>query len=187
MPARRAAPVRRPTWQRSSRPSSMASPTNTSACTFSAAVSRLACASTLPIWVWPPRQSIRSISSASRSACDTQREARHSVKPAIIDELHVEPADRRRFAEHVRLQPTGRVPSRLAAHGGVEREDQPATLAGGDGRARALDLREECIDLGARRVRSRRCRGRLGRRRASVAGGRRPWSRNFAGGQFVAP
>ena len=60
--------------------------------------------------------------SASRSRRDTQREARHSRKPAVIDQLHVEPADRRRLAEHVGLQPAGRVPQRLAAHGGVERE-----------------------------------------------------------------
>ncbi len=59
----------------------MASPTNTSACTFLLWVSRLACAMILPIWVWPPRQSMPDIRSASRSACETQREARHSFKP----------------------------------------------------------------------------------------------------------
>ena len=51
-------------------------------------------------------------------------------EPAVIDELHVEPADRRRLAEHVGLQPAGGVPHRLPAHGGVERKDQPAALAG---------------------------------------------------------
>ena len=66
-------------WQRSSSFSSMASPTNTSACTFMRSVSWRACERIFPIWVWPPRQSMRDISSPSFSACDTQREARHSA------------------------------------------------------------------------------------------------------------
>ena len=57
---------------------------------------------------------------------------------AIVDELHVEPADRRRLAEHVGLQPAGGIPHRLPAHGGVEREDQPAALAGRGRRRRGL-------------------------------------------------
>jgi hypothetical protein len=36
---------------------------------------------TLPIWVVPVQQSIRSISAASRSGCDTHCEARHSSRP----------------------------------------------------------------------------------------------------------
>ena len=42
---------------------------------------RLAWAMTLPIWVNPVRQSIRSIIAASRSGCDTHCEARHSSRP----------------------------------------------------------------------------------------------------------
>ena len=142
-------------WQRSSSFSSMASPTKTSACTFCARVSRLACAMTLPIWVWPPRQSMRDISSASLSACATQPEARHSREPAVIDELDVESADRRGLAEHVGLQPAGRVPGRLPAHGGIEREDQPPALAGGGRRPERAHLRQERVDVGARRRRRR--------------------------------
>ncbi len=57
--------------------------------------------------VWPPRQSIFSISPPSRVASDTQPDARHSGKPAIVDQLNVEPADCGRLAEHVAL-PAGR-------------------------------------------------------------------------------
>src|SRR5262249_13222064 len=46
------------------------------------------------------------------------------AEPAIVDQLQVEPADCRRFTEHVGLQPTGRIPHGLAAHGGVECEDE---------------------------------------------------------------
>ena len=44
---------------------------------------------------------------------------------AKVDELHLEPARLRRRVEHRRLQLAGEVPGRLAAHGGVEREDEP--------------------------------------------------------------
>ena len=40
------------------------------------------------------------------------------------------PADSGRFAEHVGLQAAGLVPGRLPAHGGIEREDEPAARAG---------------------------------------------------------
>jgi hypothetical protein len=77
------------------------------------------------------------------------------AQPAEIHELHVEPADRARFAEHLALQPAGGIPGRLPAHGGIERKDQPAALAGFDrGRKRAGTL-QECIDLGTRRRRGR--------------------------------
>src|SRR5215208_1300542 len=48
------------------------------------------------------------------------------AEAAVIDELHIETADRRRLPEHVGLQPAGGVPGRLPAHGGVERKDEPA-------------------------------------------------------------
>ena len=77
------------------------------------------------------------------------------AEAAVIDQLHVEPADRRRLAEHVGLQPAGRVPSRLPAHGRVEREDQPPSPAGFGRRSKALHLGEEGVDL---RARGGRCR-----------------------------
>ncbi len=51
-------------------------------------------------------------------------------KPAIIDKLNVEAADRRGLAEHVGLELAGAIPGRLPAHRGIERKDQPAALAG---------------------------------------------------------
>ena len=59
------------------------------------------------------------------------------VQPAVVQELHVEPADGRSLAEHIGLQTAGRIPQRLAAHGGVERKDQPAAAAGRNRRDRA--------------------------------------------------
>ena len=77
---------------------------------------------------------------------------------AIIDELDIEAADGGGFAEHVGLQPAGGIPGRLPAHGGVEREDQPAALAGLGRWAERVDPAQEGIDLGAGgRRRSRRC------------------------------
>ena len=82
---------------------------------------------------------------------------------AVIDQLHVEPADRRRLAEHIGLQVAGRIPHRLAAHGGVEREDEPPALAGGGCWREAFHLGQEGIDLGTPGRRRRRmaavCRG----------------------------
>ena len=51
--------------------SSIASPTKTSACTFCRACSWRAWLRTLPIWVWPPRQSMRDIKPASCSLSAT--------------------------------------------------------------------------------------------------------------------
>jgi hypothetical protein len=47
----------------------------------------------------------------------------------IVDELKVEPANGGRFAEHLRLKVTSLVPSWLSAHSGVERENEPPSLA----------------------------------------------------------
>ena len=44
-------------------------------------VSRRAWVRTLPIWVLPPRQSIRSIRPASRAASETHDDDRHSLSP----------------------------------------------------------------------------------------------------------
>ena len=51
-------------------------------------------------------------------------------KAAIIDELDIEPAGGGRFAKHIGLQPTGAIPGRLPAHGGIQRKNQPAALTG---------------------------------------------------------
>ena len=81
--------------------------------------------STRPIWVRPPWQAMPVISRFSaRGVGDPARGAGLAVA-AVVDELHLEPAGARRGVEHRRLQPAGEVPGRLAAHGGVEREDQP--------------------------------------------------------------
>ena len=64
-------------------------------------------------------------------------------KAAIIDELDVEPAGGSRFAKHIGLQPAGAVPGRLPAHGGIERENQPAALTGLDRRAERFDALQE--------------------------------------------
>src|SRR3546814_15787985 len=44
-----------------------------------------------------------------------------------LHQLYVQPAERRGLVEHLRLDVAGTVPGRLAAGGGVECEDQPAT------------------------------------------------------------
>ena len=66
---------------RSSIFSSMASPTNTIACTRCAACSLRAWLSTLPIWVWPPRQSMPRHQPPACRCRRPSREARHSVSP----------------------------------------------------------------------------------------------------------
>src|SRR5262245_3657120 len=87
---------------------------------------------------------------------------RHPVRgaafpePAIVDKLHVESADRRRLAEHVRLQVAGGIPRGLPAHGRIEREDQPAAPARLRRRRERLYLGEEGVDLRARGGRRRR-------------------------------
>jgi hypothetical protein len=43
-----------------------------------------------------------------------------------VDELHIEPADRLDGVEHVGLQRQRHVPGRLAAHGGIHSEHEPA-------------------------------------------------------------
>ena len=107
----------------------MASPTNTTARTPEATASRRASDSTLPIWVLPPRQSILPISLASCALSEIQPRGAAFVEAAIIDQADVETAERRRLAKHVGLQRAGHVPGRLPAHGGVEREHQPASRA----------------------------------------------------------
>ena len=66
---------------------------------------------------------------------------------AEVDELDLEPAGARRGVEHRALQPAGEIPGRLAAHGGVEREDQPAA-AGAVARRAGAGLGEEGRDPG---------------------------------------
>ena len=81
------------------------------------------------------------------------------VQSTKVHKLHIEPADRRRLAEHLALQLASRVPGRLPAHCGIEREDQPPALSRfyrWSKRAGALDER---IDLGTRRRRRRRLAG----------------------------
>ncbi len=48
--------------------------------------------------------------------------------------------------EHLRLKPEGRIPRRLAAHGCVEGENQPAVTAAGSRRQRPR-LGKEGVDL----------------------------------------
>src|SRR5262244_3101451 len=71
------------------------------------------------------------------------------AEAAVIDQLHVQPADRRRLAKHVGLQPTGRVPGGLATHGRVEREDEAAPPARLGCRRELLHAAEKSVDLGA--------------------------------------
>ena len=56
------------------------------------------------------------------------------VTTAVIDELDVEPADRRRLPKHVGLQLASAIPSGLAARCGVEGKEQTPPRAGHDGR-----------------------------------------------------
>ena len=58
------------------------------------------------------------------------------------------------FAEHLALQSPRRVPCRLPAHRGVEREDQTAALTHGGRRSERLHPRQECFNFASRR---RRC------------------------------
>ena len=78
------------------------------------------------------------------------------VEATVVDEADIETADRGRLAEHVGLQRAGHVPGRLPAHGGVEREYQPAPCAGGMRRHRVC-LRNECGDVVRRGRRVRQC------------------------------
>ena len=87
------------------------------------------CDSTLPIWVWPPRQSIFSISAPSRSGCATQPRCPAFGKPAKIDELHIEPADRRRLLRTSRPA-AGRPYPRSAGGSWWRRAQRPAARAG---------------------------------------------------------
>src|SRR5205823_3274121 len=73
------------------------------------------------------------------------------VEAAVIDELDVEPAERRGGLEHLALDAAGAVPSRLAARRCIEREDQPAAAAAGPHRRGALQIAQEGVDLGGAR------------------------------------
>src|SRR5262249_21872596 len=128
----------------------MASPTKTRACTVVIWVSRLAWAMILPIWVWPPRQSMRSISALSRSACEPPRRARPRGGAAKKPTPPAGPATPPPLAENTRRKPTSRIPHGLTAHGRVEGEDEPPSPAGFGGRSKALHLGEESVDLRAR-------------------------------------
>ena len=102
---------------------------------------------TLPIWVRPPRQAIRS------SARSSARVARPIARPGIRWSHGSRRAARRARRpppprEHVGLQRAGEVPGGLPAHGRVEREDQPPAPA----LASVFRLRtwaEEGVDLGS--------------------------------------
>ena len=81
------------------------------------------------------------------------------AKPTEIDQLNIEPAGLGCLAEHIGLQGAGAIPGRLPAHGGVEREDQPPTLAAGRGGAEPAHALNEFGDLGPRGGRRRRLLG----------------------------
>src|SRR5436190_294264 len=124
----------------------MASPTNTRACTFVTWVSRLACAMILPIWVWPPRQSIRSMRLPSRSACETQREARHSAcgrAQSVADSRDHGPWDRhfnwRQSCQPLRwpYRATGAMPASSCSEHKAARGRGPWPRRGGFGSLRA--------------------------------------------------
>src|SRR5262249_2805540 len=86
------------------------------------------------------------------------------VEAAVVDELHLQPADRRRLAEHFALQLAGGIPGGLPAHGGVEREDQAPALAGLEGRRQSARASDEGVNLRTRgpggRLAGRWCRSR---------------------------
>jgi hypothetical protein len=67
---------------------------------------------------------------------------------AVVDQLHVEAADRRGFPEHVGLQLAGSVPSGLTACRGVEGKNQTPPRAGHDGR-RSTNPFQERVDCAA--------------------------------------
>ena len=71
-------------------------------------------------------------------------------EPSVIDELKIESADAGRFAKHFSLKLTGLVPGRLPAHCGVEREDEPASLAGFDYGIERSNLAQKRVNVGAR-------------------------------------
>ena len=81
-----------------------------------------------------------------------QRLDLHSRKAAIEDQLDLEPAERGGRLEHLALDMAGAVPGRLAAGGGVEREDQPPAPAARMRRRRLLQVFEELLDLGRARL-----------------------------------
>jgi hypothetical protein len=54
------------------------------------------------------------------------------------------------FAKHFRLELTRLVPGRLPAHSGVEREDEPPSLAGFDYGIERSNLAQKRLDVGAR-------------------------------------
>ena len=71
------------------------------------------------------------------------------AQAAEIDELDVERAGLADGVEHLGLQRAGHIPGRLAAHRGVERQDQPADLPHAS-RATAFAWRTKAsISLGA--------------------------------------
>ncbi len=91
-------------------------------------------------------------------------------KTAIIDELDIEAADGGCFAEHVGLQTARGIPGRLPAHGGIEREDKAAALAGHDSGAERVNAVQEGINLGTGgRSRSRRVIGAVFAHRGTLA------------------
>ena len=69
-------------------------------------------------------------------------------KAAVIDELDLEPAERRRRLEHLALDPASAIPGRLAAGGGVERKNQPAAPAAGMRHRRLFQLIQKVRDFG---------------------------------------
>jgi hypothetical protein len=64
--------------------------------------------------------------------------------------LKIESTDGGRFAKHFSLKLTRLVPSRLPAHCGVEREDEPASLAGFDYGIERSHLAQKRVNVGAR-------------------------------------
>ena len=52
------------------------------------------------------------------------------IEAAKVDKLHIQPANRFRLDEHLTLDLKRAIPSGLAAHGGVHRENEPAAPSG---------------------------------------------------------
>jgi hypothetical protein len=69
------------------------------------------------------------------------------VEAAIVDQLDRQAAQAGDLAKHFSLQVTGHVPGLLAAHGGVEGEDEPPLLAGGERRRKGARTLHEGVNL----------------------------------------
>ncbi len=71
---------------------------------------------------------------------------------AVVEKLHLKPAERRGFGEHLALDMTGPVPGRLAARRGIHREDETPSLSGGLAARRGGDLVQKLCDFAVGRL-----------------------------------